>query len=313
MSSMDTDLIHDDQPYKNHPYQGKQIKTLPLASSMGAEVLDVQLKDLDDEAFEELKEALWHHKMIFLRKQNLSPADQLAFTKRFGELGTDAYTKGLPGFPDVQPVVKEADTKSKIIFGGGHHTDSAFLERPPSISVLHGIEIPPYGGDTIWYNSVMAYESLSAGMKKMLAPLKVHMAADRVIGSMKKVVEQTKNMTSMTDIELEIDIDAMMRGNFHPMVRKHPESGQVSLYVDGVYSVNIEGMERRESEPLLKFLHEHATQEFFCCRLRWEEDTVAIWDNRICLHRAFNDYDGFRRELHRTTVMGEKPQAAFEG
>lgn len=306
------DLVHLEQPYRNTPFEGKQIKTIPLASSMGGEVLDVQLSKLDDEGFEELKQALWHHKMIYLRKQDLTPATQLEFTKRFGELGTDAYTTGLPDFPDVQPVVKEADTKSKIIFGGGWHTDSAFLARPPSVSILHGIEIPPYGGDTIWYNSVMAYESLTPTMREMLSKLRVHMAADRVIDSMRRAISQTKGMTSMTDIELDIDIEEMLKGSFHPMVRKHLESGQVSLYCDAVYAVNIEGMTRYESKPLLDFLASHATQEFFAARLRWEKDTVAIWDNRLCLHRAFNDYDGFRRELHRTTVMGEVPVAAFE-
>lgn len=310
--SLETDQVHLEQPYRNTPFSGQKIQTLPLASSMGGEVLDIQLKDLDDTAFEELKQALWHHKMLFLRKQDLTPADQLAFTKRFGALGTDAYTKGLPGFPDVQPVLKEADTKSKIIFGGGHHTDSAFLERPPSVSILRGVDIPPYGGDTIWYNAVMAYESLSPTMREMLKPLKVHMAAERIIAGIKDSFEQTKNGKSMTDIELELDVEKMLKGSFHPLVRKHPESGQLSLYVDGVYAVNIEGMDRRESKPLIEFLHAHATQEFFACRLRWERDTVAIWDNRICLHRAFNDYDGFRRELHRTTVMGERPIGAFE-
>lgn len=307
--SLETNQVHLEQPYRNTPFSGNKIKTLPLASSMGGEVLDVQLKDLDDEAFEELKQALWHHKMLFLRKQDLTPGDQLEFTKRFGELGTDAYTKGLPGFPDVQPVLKEAATKSKVIFGGGHHTDSAFLERPPSVSVLHGVDIPPYGGDTIWYNSVMAYESLSPAMREMLKPLKVHMGAERVIAGMRDSMEQTDNGKKMTDIELDMDVEKMVKGSFHPMVRKHPESGELSLYVDGVYAVGIEGMDRRESKPLLEFLHGHATQEFFACRLRWEADTVAIWDNRICLHRAFNDYDGFRRELHRTTVMGERPMS----
>ena len=304
------DLVHLEQPYRNTPFSGQHIQSSPLAASMGAEIVDVQLNELDDSAFAELKQALFHHKMIYARNQSMTPADQLEFTKRFGPLGTDAYTKGLPDFPDVQPVVKEADTKSKIIFGGGWHTDSAFLPQPPSVSLLRSVEIPPYGGDTIWYNSVLAYESLTHQMQALLKGLKVHMAAERVIDSMRRAVEQTKNMSSMTDIELDLDVEAMLKGNFHPLVRRHPESGELSLYVDGVYAVNIEGMSRYESKPLLDFLVSHITQEFFAARLRWEPNMVAIWDNRICLHRAFNDYDGHRREMHRTTVMGEVPLSA---
>lgn len=304
------DLVHLEQPYRNTPFSGQHIQSKPLAASMGAEIVDVQLNALDDAAFAELKQALFHHKMIFVRDQSMTPADQLEFTMRFGPLGTDAYTKGLPDFPDVQPVVKEADTKSKIIFGGGWHTDSAFLPQPPSVSMLRSVEIPPYGGDTIWYNSVLAYESLSAQMQQLLEGLKVQMTAERVIDSMRRAAEQTKNMSSMTDIELDLDVEAMLEGNFHPLVRRHPESGELSLYVDGVYAVNIEGMSRYESKPLLDFLVAHITQEFFAARLRWEPNMVAIWDNRICLHRAFNDYDGHRREMHRTTVMGEVPLSA---
>jgi len=305
------DLVHLEQPYRNTPFSGQLIKSRPLAASMGGEILDVQLKHLDDQAFAELQQALYHHKMIYLRDQSLTPADQLAFTKRWGALGTDAYTKGLAEYPDVQPVVKEADTRSKIIFGGGWHTDSPFLAQPPSVSLLRGVEIPPYGGDTIWYNSVMAYESLTPCMRELLSKMRVHMSAERVIDSMRRVAEQTKGMTSMTDIELDIDIDNMLKGNFHPMVRRHPESDQISLYVDAVYAVNIEGMTRYESKPILDFLVQHITQEFFSCRLRWSPNTIAIWDNRLCLHRAFNDYDGYRREMHRTTVLGEIPIPAF--
>lgn len=271
----------------------------------------MQLRDLDEAAFAELKAALFHHKMIFLRDQHLTPAEQERFTLRFGEFGTDAYTTGLPDHPDVQPVIKEAETKSKMIFGGGWHTDSPFLERPPSISVLYGIDIPPYGGDTTWYNAVLAYESLSPTLKDMLAGRRVHMTAENVISSMRRAAEETRHLTSLSDMELKMDIDNMLAGALHPLLRRHPETGEIALYCDSVYAVNIDGMTRYESRPLLDFLVSHVTQESFCCRLRWEPGTVAIWDNRSCLHRAFNDYDGHRREMHRTTVKGEVPLAAF--
>ena len=301
------DLIHLDQPYRNTPFQGHHLHTRPLAAAMGAEVLDTDVRTLSDDAFDELQQALFHHKMIYLRNQSLTPDDQAQFTLRFGEFGTDAYTTGLPGYPDVQPVVKEAQTKSKMIFGGGWHTDSAFLEEPPSISLLYGVEIPPYGGDTTWYNTALAYESLTPAMRAMLAPLKVHMSGIKVVNSMRKLAKDAAGMDAMGDIQLELDIQAMIDGQFHPLVRRHPNSGEVALYCDDVYAQGIEGMTEYEARPLLNFLVAHITQEIFCCRLRWEANMLVLWDNRICLHRAFNDYDGFRREMHRTTVKGERP------
>lgn len=304
-------LIDQQQPYRNAPFEGEYIQTKPLAAAMGGEVLDIQIADLTEKSFLEIEKALHHHKMIFFRKQSLSLAAQETFTLRFGEFGTDAYTKGMTGHPDVQPVIKEASTKSKMIFGGGWHTDSPFLAQPPSVSILHGVEIPPYGGDTIWYNSVLAYESLSPTMRSILSPLRVHMSAQNVIGSMKALAQDSPSEPKMSDMELELDVQSMLDGSYHPLIRKHPVSGEVSLYCDAVYAVGLQGMTDRESRPLLEFLVAHLTQEMFSCRLRWEPHTVAVWDNRICLHRAFNDYDGYRREMHRTTVKGETPIAAF--
>ena len=305
-------LIDQQQPYRNTPFEGTHIQTKPLAAAMGGEVLDVQIADLNDKNFSEIEKALHHHKMIFFREQSLSLADQERFTRRFGEFGTDAYTTGMPDHPDIQPVVKEVDTKSKMVFGGGWHTDSPFLECPPSVSILRGVEIPPYGGDTIWYNSVLAYESLSEIMKSMLAPLRVHMSAKNVIYSMRKVAEELKSKSTMSDMELDLDVQSMLDGKYHPIIRRHPQSKEIGLYCDAVYAIGIQGMTERESRPLLDFLVSHITQEIFSCRLRWEPNTVAVWDNRSCLHRAFNDYDGFRREMHRTTVKGEIPIAAFQ-
>ena len=137
------------------------------------------------------------------------------------------------------------------------------------------------------------------------------MSAKNVINSMRKVAQELKSNSTMSDMELDLDVQSMLDGSYHPLIRKHPVSGEVSLYCDAVYAVGLQGMTDRESRPLLEFLVTHLTQEIFSCRLRWEPHTVAVWDNRICLHRAFNDYDGYRREMHRTTVRGETPIAAF--
>ncbi len=99
-----------------------------------------------------------------------------------------------------------------------------------------------------------------------------------------------------------------VRGNCHPLVRTHPVTGEKALYVDRSYGIGIEGMDDDESAPLLKSLVDHLTQPAFTCRLRWEPGMVTLWDNRLCVHQAFNDYDGFRREMYRTTLAGERPR-----
>jgi taurine dioxygenase len=111
----------------------------------------------------------------------------------------------------------------------------------------------------------------------------------------------------MGSIALQMNEQPMVQGAYHPLVRTHPATGKQALYVDETYSQGIQGMTHAEAAPLLAFLREHVTQPAFSCRLRWEKNTFALWDNRSCIHQAFNDFDGYRREMYRTTVLGEVP------
>ena len=283
------------------------IRTVPLASAMGAEILDVDIANVSDEQFAQIKDALFRYKMIYFRRQtNMTIDDQEALTLRFGEFGTDAYTKGMEGHPNVQRVLKEASSVVDWVFGDGWHTDSPFLAQPPSISLLQSLDVPPYGGDTWWSNAQLAYELLSDKMKEVIAPLKVHMSAAWVLSNVNKGKPKLNDL-SLGDMNLTVDQQKMIKGNFHPIVRTHPETGQKSLYCDTSYSMGIEGMTQEESKGLLDFLGWWATREDFNCRLRWEKNMLVIWDNRLCLHKAFNDYDGYRREMIRTIVNGEVP------
>ena len=283
------------------------IRTLPLASAMGAEILDVDISNISDEQFEQVKDALFRYKMIYFRGQtNMTIEDQEALTLKFGDFGTDAYTNGIEGHPYVQRLIKEASTVVDWIFGDGWHTDSPFLEKPPAVSLLQSLDIPPYGGDTWWTNAELAYDLLSDKMKEVISGLKVHMSAAWVLQNVTKA-KPVMNDLSVGEIELTMDQQKMVKGNFHPLVRTHPVTGKKSLYCDCSYSMGIEGMTQEESKPLLDFLGWHVTREEFNCRLRWEPNMLVIWDNRLCLHKAFNDYDGYRREMIRTIVDGEIP------
>jgi len=306
-------IVHPTGKFDNRAKPYKHIEARPLAAAMGAEICGVGIAGITDAQFAEVRDALFRHKMIYFRDQDVGHADQEAFSLRFGPFAEDAYTKGIPGHVNVQPLIKEADARTGMVFGSGWHTDSPFLEAPPAISMLYGVDIPPYGGDTIWANGVLAHAMLSETMQRMIAPLRVHMSMARVLESAQlygRIDETAVGRLAATrgGAPLSDDLVRKVKGNFHPLVRTHPVSGEKSLYCDGSYAVGIEGLTEPEAEALLKFLVAHMTQPAFTCRLRWEPKTFALWDNRICIHQAFNDYDGFRRELYRTTVAGEAPR-----
>jgi taurine dioxygenase len=306
--------IHPAGRFDNSARAYRHITAVPLASAMGAEIRGVSIANLRDEQFPEIEDALYRHKMIFFRDQDMSHDDQESFTKRFGDFGVDAYTKGTAGHENVQPLIKEAETRLQHIFGSGWHTDSPFMEQPPSVSTLYGVDIPPYGGDTIWCNLALAYDYLSDTMKSVLAPLKVWMSGAGVIENIRREAQRQEvqdgksDPTEVGDLELDINTRKMIEGWFHPIIRTHPKSGEKALYVDASYARGIEGMTEHEAEGLLSFLRVHVTEPAFSCRLRWEPGTFTLWDNRLCIHQAFNDYDGFRREMYRTTVLGEIPR-----
>ena len=305
-------IIHPAGRFDNRAQAYDHIVVEELAAAMGAEVKGVDLARFTDAQFAEIEHALFRHKMIFFRDQEISHADHEAFSLRFGEFADDAYTKGVEGHVNVQPVIKEADTEVAMIFGSGWHTDSAFLARPPAISMLYGVDIPPYGGDTIWANSALAYATLSDTMKSMIDGLRVRMSMGRVLNLAQDHMEPGDTplgrLAATRDAgSLDPAIAAKVRGTAHPLVRTHPVTGEKALYCDKTYASGVEGMTPAESEPLLRFLSDHVTQPAFTCRLRWSPGTFAVWDNRLCVHQAFNDHDGYRRELYRTTVAGEEP------
>jgi len=290
----------------NLPRDYANIQVRPLASSMGAEVSGVDLAKISDAQFNEVEDALYRHKMIYFRDQQLRFEDQEALTARFGEFGTDAYTAGIDGHPNIQRVLKEATDVVPLVFGGAWHTDSAFLKEPPALSILYGIDIPPFGGDTWWANSALAYQTLSAGMKQMIDTLKVEVSGRKVAKSF-GAASTKKDKVEMASIDTDLKDDVLASSVFHPLVRTHPKTGERSLYLCPTYTVGLEGFSPYEAAPLVDFLIEHVTQPMFTCRLRWAPNTLVIWDNRACVHHAFNDHDGYRRELLRTIVKGEVP------
>jgi alpha-ketoglutarate-dependent taurine dioxygenase len=304
--------LHPTGKFDNHAATYRSIEAKPLAAALGAEILGVNVAAPSYTQCEEIQHALFRHKIIFFRGQKLTHAEHEAFSLRFGAFAEDAYTQGVPGHRNVHPLIKEADDPSKMVFGEGWHTDSPFLPEPPAITILRSIQVPPFGGDTTWANSALAYAMLSEPYRQMIQGLRVHFSMRDVLKSAQEAVMVSDSpigrLAATRDSErLSDDLRRKISGSAHPLVRTHPVSGEKALYVDSAYAIGIEGMQPDESAPILAYLVEHITQPAFSCRLRWEPDTVVLWDNRLCVHQAYNDYQGYRRELYRTTVAGEKP------
>ncbi len=273
----------------NHP-----ITVTPLAGAIGAEVHGVHLSaELPAATIATLRNLWLDHSVIFFRGQDLPPTGFAAFARRFGEVVHYPFLKGLPEAPEVIPVVKLEH--ERVNFGGLWHTDTAYLETPPMGTMLIAREVPRLGGDTLFASGYAAYEALSDGMKRMLAPL-------RAVNSSTKA-ERTRTREDRATGEERKILEAE-----HPVVRTHPETGRKALYVNGGHSLRFAGMTEEESRPLLEYVFQHQVRPEFTCRFRWDPGSVALWDNRCALHNPINDYDGQRRVMHRVTLAGDRPR-----
>src|SRR6204780_5442779 len=181
--------LHPTGKFDNHAASNRHIEARPLAAAMGAEICGVGAAGVTDEQCQELRQALFRHKMIYLRQQKLTHGEHEAFSQRFGPFAEDAYTQGVPGHRDVHPLIKEADDRSEMVFGEGWHTDSPFLPEPPAITILRSVQIPPFGGDTTWANSALAYINLSDAYRHLIADLKVHFSLRDVLRSAQDAVQ----------------------------------------------------------------------------------------------------------------------------
>lgn len=272
----------------------KSIEIKKASGALGAEIEGVDLScDLDNETFDDISQAFLDHQVIFFRDQNLSPEQQIAFGRRFGKLNIHPYVKAMDGYPEIIEIIKEPE--EKINFGGGWHSDMSFLEQPSIGSILYALDVPEFGGDTIFASQVSAYDALSKGLKRTLEGLNAFHSANKEYSD-KGVSAQKRESMQVSEAEGQA-------GEYiHPVVKIHPETGRKALYVNPAFTLGFEGWTRRESRPLLNYLFEHGRYEAFTCRFRWEKGSVAFWDNRSVWHFALNDYQGQRRHMRRVTV-----------
>lgn len=265
-----------------------------VAGALGAEISGVDLgQNLPDATIAAIRQALVEHQVIFFRDQTLTPAQQVAFGARFGPLNIHPYVAGMAGQPEVMEIIKEPS--DKINFGGGWHSDMSFLETPAIGSILYALEVPEYGGDTLFASQAAAYDALSDGLKATLERLSAVHSASKEYSS---TGHSAKKRTSMSVAEA----DGYVGEYVHPIVLVHPETGRKALYVNPAFTLRIHGWKPSESKALLGYLFEHCGYEGFTCRFAWAKGSVAFWDNRSVWHFALNDYPGQRRHMRRVTV-----------
>jgi taurine dioxygenase len=265
-----------------------------IAGALGAEIHGVSLMKLSQGEVDEIRRIWLEHLVVFFRGQDLSPEQFMAFARRIGKPVEYPFVDGIAGYPQIIEVKKLEH--EKVNFGGIWHSDTAYLEQPPMASMLLARELPPAGGDTLFANMYLAYETLSDGLKKVLDPLQAVNASSKA-----DVTRTREDRTGGEDRRREYVAE-------HPVVRTHPETGRKALYVNLGHTVRFKDMTEEESRPLLEYLFRHQTRSEFTCRFSWEPASIALWDNRCTQHNPVNDYHGYRRVMHRVTLAGDVPR-----
>jgi taurine dioxygenase len=273
-----------------------------LAGSCGAIVLGLDVtKPRSPEEIEVILRLLDEHLVVAFPGQQMDLDRLEEFTDELGGRDETPYVTPVNGRPFVIRVIKEPS--DELNFANAWHTDLSYLPAPPAYTVLHAHDVPAVGGDTMWANQYLAYETLPDTVRAQIDGLSATHSAGMAYGT-GGYLESVANKSSMT----VAPSGEAYAEETHPLVIRHPRTGRRALYANSVYTTGIEGMDTDEARSLLARLTAHATHPNFTCRLRWAPHMVAIWDNSATQHFAINDYAGARREMFRTSVKGSSPQ-----
>ena len=275
-------------------------------AACGAEIACDLAQDIDEATFREIEHAFHDNIVVFFRRQNLSNERHIEFSRRIGEPEIHNVKKYLlPDSPEILLISNIRDDRGEHIgladAGFTWHSDTSYRRRPSRCSLLYAKEVPQRGGrpigDTVFANTVAAYEALPESMKKLLARLKaVHRYSAR-----RRVADSPRPKLTRQQVEETPDIA-------HPIVRTHPYTGRKSLYVTAAECIGIEGMPDDEALDLIAELDSHCVRPEFLYRHKWQVGDLLMWDNTSSMHLAICDYAlPERRLMHRTTVIGTVP------
>ena len=272
-----------------------QMEIRPISGALGAEILGVDFAaGVDDATFDRIRTTFHEHGVIVIRDQDLTPGQHVAAARRFGKINVNRFFTAVDGHSEVAEVRKEPHQKRNL--GNKWHTDHSYDDAPALGSMIYALEVPPVGGDTMFANMSLAWETLSDGMKDMLSKLEAVHSSRHVFGPGYKANPDLADRYCNPEQAVQ---DAV-----HPVVIRHPETGRKVLYVNPTFTVRFNGWTEEESRPLLHYLYEHASRPEFSCRVQWREGSLGLWDNRATWHLALNDYPGHRRLMHRVTIEG---------
>lgn len=275
------------------------IEVTPITGALGAEIRGVDLLNDDDAVIAEVRRALDEYHVLAVRNQSLDPTGLHKVARRFGPFSGNPVHTPMEGFDDIVRFVREPDDTGKVI-GEEWHMDLAWLAKPPGITMLFGEVVPPVGGDTCFTSLEKVYDSLSPRMIELLSGLTgVHSGRGVfAVNAIQKRLPLTANMEAVENTAVE-----------HPVICEHPVTGRKYVFISGVLT-HFKGMTEDESRPIRDFLIARAIRPEYNCRLRWEPNTLGMWNNPYVLHTAINDYPGYRRVMYRSTVEGAVPRAA---
>jgi taurine dioxygenase len=275
----------------------QKIKLRPISGSLGSIIEGVDLSSpLDDETFGEIKQALLENLVIFFRDQKISPDQQIEFGKRFGELHIHPFIPNLEGHKEIIQLKVASGAKETLRLANSWHEDLSYTYDPPLAAILRAVQVPSRGGDTMWVNLYKAYDTLSDKMKEIVEDLS---AWHDVTKTYRRQELQREGGAAQYWSTFQKTPPAL-----HPLVRTHPETGKKLLYISELTTTHIEGLHEPESDALLQMLFKHLDWKELHCRFYWENDSIAMWDNRCTAHYAVRDYTE-PREMHRVTVLGE--------
>lgn len=267
----------------------------PVTGSIGAYLTGLDLREpLSEAAAEELRQALVHYMVIFIRDQQLTPEQHIAFAKIFGEVQMGGSIPRLDEHPEIKK--QEYTMQSNVSGDVNMHADDTFVEIPSRCSILYGLKMPEAGGDTIWVNCEAAYDALSDPMKRFLEPLKAVHDLSANFGNIAPGVE---------DPEAKMRIHQHYPPVEHPVIRTHPVSRRKCIFVNEMVTSRIAGLDPDESGVILQYLIAHLKKQQFHCRLHWTDGTVVVWDNRATQHMVIPDFQPAYRLNHRVAIKDE--------
>ena len=271
-----------------------------MTASLGAEVVGLDIsRKLSKPALRELNQAWLEHQVLFFRDQSLTPEQHVTFTKNFGELQGPGYMPTLDGYPNVY-VQEYPDLYKGIVSDVDWHIDASFMQKPLKGAVLYALDVPPTGGDTAWVNLYLAYELLSKPMQRLCSSLTaVH---DNF----------HKNLTNVLDTYGAKGYEMARKAtppSEHPLVCKHPETGKKCLFYSELMVSHFKQLSVDENKVIKEFLVNHIKKPELYCRFKWENNSVAFWDNRCTAHKGIFDFGDHHRLMHRVAIQGEtKPK-----